>query len=448
MASRFADLDVSVDEFIEQQENENTKRKTEQNLSLLNQFLSSKNEKRSIEDIPSAELNLYLSEFIIKVRTKQNKDYEPNSLRGMIASFERHLKKKNYGLSIMKNLQFEHTRKALVSKQKDLKRQGKGNKPRISSALSEDDIAVLYEKDLLGTSSPEALLNTLWFNNTIHFGLRGCKEHRDMTRGDVKLHKTAGGEEYLEYNEKQTKTRSGENTRDVRKVTPKMFSVPGNERDPIAVYKLFAEKRPAEMNSDDSPFYLAANNLKKLESLSNKAWFKKAPAGVNKLNSIMKNMAEKAGLTTKFTNHSERKTMMQTLVNQNFPPTDIIQLSGHKNLQSVTHYSTVNESQQMEMSRTLSSVATGNLSHLCNLTTRNSGVSVHSSTKIQKATSEHKVEKQHTMPALFSNATIRGGSINISINTLKQSPTLSITSVDSPPKTYKRLKLLSDSESD
>ena len=145
----------------------------------------------------------------------------------------------------------------------------------------------------------------------------------------------------------------------------------------------------------------------------------------------MKNMAEKAGLTTKFTNHSGRKTMMQTLVNQNFPPTDIIQLSGHKNLQSVTHYSTVNESQQMEMSRTLSSVATGNLSHLCNLTTRNSGVSVHSSTKIQKATSEHKVEKQHTMPALFSNATISGGSINISINTLKQSPTLSITSVDS-----------------
>ena len=56
---------------------------------------------------------------------------------------------------IMKDLQFEQTRKALVSKQKDLKRQGKGNKPHASSALSEDDIAVFYEKDLLGTSSPK-----------------------------------------------------------------------------------------------------------------------------------------------------------------------------------------------------------------------------------------------------------------------------------------------------
>ncbi|CAB4014174.1 Hypothetical predicted protein [Paramuricea clavata] len=334
----------------------------------------------------------------------------------MVASFERHLKKKNYGLNIMKDLQFEQTRKALVSKQKDLKRQEKGNKPNASSALSEADIAVLYEKELLGTSSPDALLNSLWFNNTIHFGLRGCKKHHNMTWGNVKLHKTVCGEEYLEYNERQTKTRSGENTRDARKVTPKMFSVPGNKRDPIAAYKLFAEKRPAQMNSDDSPFYLAVNNLKKPESVSCKAWFKKAPA--------------------------------EALVSQNFPPTDIIQLSGHKNLQSVTHYSTVNESQQMEMSRTLSSVATGKLSHLSNLTTANSGVEVHSSMNRQKTTSEHNVQEQHAMPALFSNATISGGSINISINTLKQSPTLSITNVDSPPKTYKCLKLLSDSESD
>ena len=150
-----------------------------------------------------------------------------------------------------------------------------------------------------------------------------------------------------------------------------MFSVPRNEIDPIAVYKLgLCRKSAAEMNSDDSLFYLAVNSLKKLESYSN---------------SIMKNMSEKTGLAIKFTSHSGRKTMTQTLVSfgkPNFPPTDIIQLSGHKNQQSVTQYSTVNDSQQMEMSRTLSSVANANLNHLCNLTTRNSRVSVHSSTKI------------------------------------------------------------------
>ena len=43
----------------------------------------------------------------------------------------------------------------------------------------------------------------------MHFGLRGCKEHRDMSWGDVKLKKTVDGEEFLEFNERQTKTRTG-----------------------------------------------------------------------------------------------------------------------------------------------------------------------------------------------------------------------------------------------
>ena len=46
----------------------------------------------------------------------------------------------------MKDVQFEQTRKALHSKQRDLKRKGKGNNPNASAALSEEDIQVPYEK--------------------------------------------------------------------------------------------------------------------------------------------------------------------------------------------------------------------------------------------------------------------------------------------------------------
>ena len=80
----------------------------------------------------------------------------------------------------MKDVQFEQTRKALQSKQRDLKRKGMGNKPNASAALSEEDAQVLFEKDLLGKYTAEALLDMVWFNNTIHFGLLGCKEHREM----------------------------------------------------------------------------------------------------------------------------------------------------------------------------------------------------------------------------------------------------------------------------
>ena len=80
----------------------------------------------------------------------------------------------------MKNVQFEQTQKAPKSKQRDLKRKGMGNKSNASAALSEEDIQVLFEKDLLGSSTAEALLNTVWLNNIIHFKLLGCREHRQM----------------------------------------------------------------------------------------------------------------------------------------------------------------------------------------------------------------------------------------------------------------------------
>ena len=62
-----------------------------------------------------------------------------------------------------------------------------GNKPNASAALSEEDIQVLFEKDLLGSFTAEALLNTVWFDNIIYFGLLGRKEHREMCWRDVKL---------------------------------------------------------------------------------------------------------------------------------------------------------------------------------------------------------------------------------------------------------------------
>jgi len=42
-----------------------------------------------------------------------------------------------------------------------------------------------------------------------------------------------------------------------------MFSVPGSGKDPVAAYKLYAKKRPTEMNDSEAPFYLAVNNCTK-----------------------------------------------------------------------------------------------------------------------------------------------------------------------------------------
>jgi len=113
----------------------------------------------------------------------------------------------------------------------------------------------------------------------------------------------------------------------------------GSEKDPVVVYKIYAQKRPKKINEGDSSFYLAVNNNLKAESLQTKDWFKVGPVGINRLNSFMNSMAQKAGINNeRLQNHSGRKTMIQTLSENDIPLTHIAQLSGHKNLKSVENY--------------------------------------------------------------------------------------------------------------
>ena len=130
------------------------------------------------------------------------------------------------------------------------------------------------KKNFLGISNGEALINTLWLFNSLHFGLRGCGEHRHMCWGD--------GTEYLHFSERQTKTWSGADPRNVRPIKPKAFPTPDLpcERDIVVVFKIYSEKRPESMNKPDAPFYLGVNHTTKN---SDKSWFKTNAMGVNKL---------------------------------------------------------------------------------------------------------------------------------------------------------------------
>ena len=75
-----------------------TLQNTKRDLKLLQTLLGTRNEVRKVEEIPAVELNEYICELIISVRTK---DYEPSWLRSLLASFERHLKENIYSASIV-----------------------------------------------------------------------------------------------------------------------------------------------------------------------------------------------------------------------------------------------------------------------------------------------------------------------------------------------------------
>jgi hypothetical protein len=50
------------------------------------------------------------------------------------------------------------------------------------------------------SDSPKTLLDTVWLNNGIYFGLRGRQDHTNLLWGDIELRQTSQGREYLEFN--------------------------------------------------------------------------------------------------------------------------------------------------------------------------------------------------------------------------------------------------------
>ena len=188
MASRFASIsDEEVKEFTEKLENENTKKKTLYDIKVFKEYLDACDEKREIEDITPVELQEIIKKFVLAVRKKNGEEYEPSSLRAFIQSIDRHLRKNNYGFSVLNDKEFHEVQDILKKKQKQLKSIGKGNRPNAADPLSDEDIDTFYSRKVLGIHSPRALLNTLWMNNCTFFGMRPGKEQRDLCWGDLRL---------------------------------------------------------------------------------------------------------------------------------------------------------------------------------------------------------------------------------------------------------------------
>ena len=91
-STRFEHLEKSIDDFVIEQQNKNTRAKTTRDVKLLMEFLRETPDQRNPEDNGTEELNEYLCEFILSVKRKDGKVFEPSSLRGMFSSFNRHLK--------------------------------------------------------------------------------------------------------------------------------------------------------------------------------------------------------------------------------------------------------------------------------------------------------------------------------------------------------------------
>lgn len=287
-----------------------------------------------LTDVDEETMDLYIGQFMIGVRTVNGTDYEPDSLTALHRGISRSLELLGYSANIVTSAAFKISRDILSARKKTLKKAGKGNHPNRAEELTVDDEAKLWETGQLGVDNPRALQRTVWYHNTKYLGLRGNNESEQMRFGDIVI-KTRNGMRYLEWNERSTKTRTGESTHS-RAYAPKIFEDRANlDRCPVRIFKLFTRHRHQESLAPETSMYLAINHMRRPDSF---VWYMRSKLGINHLKAMIPIACMNAGIVGKKTNHSVRRAMCSQLLEGGVPPTAVAHLSGHKRLESLNNY--------------------------------------------------------------------------------------------------------------
>ena len=250
---------ASKQKYIFTQRPENTVKKTEYYRHVWKRFFLEVGEARNIEEISADELNILICQFLMEIKKKDGGSYELETLQSFQRSLQRYLNDKNSKLNILKDREFLKSREVLLSKKKQLVfEEAKGNRPHAAKELSNIEEDLLFRTGEFGAENPEALQRTVWWLLALHFGFRARDESRKPKWGDIVLQTdNEMGEEFLIWkSERGSKTRRGSG--DTRAFNPTAQAT-NNERCPVFYCKEFKSHHPEEINSADSPFYLAIN---------------------------------------------------------------------------------------------------------------------------------------------------------------------------------------------
>jgi integrase len=173
--------------------------------------------------------------------------------------------------------------------------------------------------------------------------MRGGKEQRDLKFGDIVIDKDASGEEFIQHvKERQTKTRTGADPNNSKEIKTTAWANDNPNRCPVNTFRIFTSKRPAKMMKPDCPVFFSVNHGSDRQP---------------HLYGLTKNMIKSCPSIKdgrKLTNHSARRHLVQKLQDRVVQNAQIMQISGHRNVQSVNTYSRLNQNQQKSIFKVLS----------------------------------------------------------------------------------------------
>ena len=304
----------------------------------------------------AATLNRWLSLFVIEARKKDGSRYPFKTIDLLLAGLRRHMNETDPSLPNFfdeKDPNFSGLRGARDTVSRQLRQDGIGTAVKHADVLSYEEEALLWNKGLLGTDSPRALFNAVFFMNGKVLCLRGGREHKALKMAQFSFGHE-GGRELVVYAEHGSKNRSGSYKDKSENKIVKHFADPSlNERCYVSLLKTYFEKLSPEVKDiENADFYWKPKGSLPLEA--GVCWYTIQPCGRNFLAGVVKTVCEKANIQGK-TNHSLRATGATRLFAANVPEKLIADRTGHKSTTALRMYERTSIHQQQSVSDIIAS---------------------------------------------------------------------------------------------
>ena len=166
-----------MDDFVNKQKSENTKRRRLLIWTLYSLLLKLMPWiVKQLKAYLRPSLTTFCRFFFMNVRRK-NGEYEPATFSSFQRNIQRYLSEKKYPFNILKDNEFEKSRRVLAAKHKSLVHEhDRRNKLQAAQAVDENEEDALFEAREFGDSNPVALQRTVWWFLSLHFGFRARGE--------------------------------------------------------------------------------------------------------------------------------------------------------------------------------------------------------------------------------------------------------------------------------
>ena len=331
----------------------NTKKANEKAARTFRAYLKEAGKSENFEEFTEGELDASLGKFYINARQADGSMYKISSLENFRHSLNRfligppHSKK----FDICKDLEFRESNELFKTAKMELKSKGFGFVEHFP-AINDHDLMKMYNSQAVLGENPRSLQNKVQLDIRLYFCRRGEENMHSMTKSffQTKMDPESGLKYVIKCSDERQKNHKDD---DKEFFSGLMCEMPGSPICPVTSYLKYMQKLHPACDS------LWPRPLEKF-AINQSIWYYKKPVGERKLNTFMKTLSRECELSQIYTNHSLRVTGSTILGRNKCSDAQMMSVTGHKSVSSLSLYQRETNREKIEMSHFIAGAITGN----------------------------------------------------------------------------------------